>query len=425
MGLRDALVGFAAQAPIPVFPLPGVGFGDAFDIVEADVRIRLVTSPRSANVLLLAGELSPGLLGAGSRVHDQMSHPRMSVWWSRGAPTRRLSRLFPDLSIVEADSSPVEVIVEAHTALLHGRRPSEVAILPDLEPAPWRGVGPYGQGGKGMTGGVPYGRPMAERAADRDGLELDQLHVRVGPFFHSFPPGLTLDVRLQGDLVQDVVVVRGPVARESGPRGALGTRGGGPIPIRNLEVYRARHHLRWLAHFLSVAGLASLSDRTRHLARDIGPDTLPSVRRLRRMLERPGALGWSTADIAPLPRAVAEAAGGPVGRASGVLADARSDDPAYRDLGFEPSLHSEGDARARWRQRLSEAVQALELAERCGSRRAGENGVPVEGPRGALTGPNRYDPQVLADGLPALLVGLDWGTAVTAVASLDLGSASP
>ena len=72
-----------------------------------------------------------------------------------------------------------------------GRRrlASSPDALPDLDPAPWRGVGPFGQGGTGMTGGVPYGRPLAGRADDRDGLKLDQLLVRVGPFLPPFPPG--------------------------------------------------------------------------------------------------------------------------------------------------------------------------------------------------------------------------------------------
>ena len=33
-----------------------------------------------------------------------------------------------------------------------------------------------------MTEGTPYGRPMAMTGDDRDGLTLDQLRLRVGPF---------------------------------------------------------------------------------------------------------------------------------------------------------------------------------------------------------------------------------------------------
>ncbi len=80
--------------------------------------------------------------------------------------------LFPGLLRLDAQRDRVPEIVRLHRALLLGRS-SSPPILPDVEPSPWRGVGPYGQGGKGMTGGVPYGRPLAGRGPDRDGLELD------------------------------------------------------------------------------------------------------------------------------------------------------------------------------------------------------------------------------------------------------------
>src|SRR3546814_17035378 len=78
--------------------------------------------------------------------------------------------------------------------LIIGGRPSEPAALTDVEPAVWRGVGPYGQGGTGMTGGVPYGRPLPGWAEDRDGLKLDQLQLRLGPAYPGLPPGLVLEI---------------------------------------------------------------------------------------------------------------------------------------------------------------------------------------------------------------------------------------
>src|SRR3546814_12868181 len=88
--------------------------------------------------------------------------------------------------------------------LIIGGRPSEPAALTDVEPAVWRGVGPYGQGGTGMTGGVPYGRPLPGWAEDRDGLKHDQLQLRLGPAYPGLPPGLVLDLPLQGDIPQAV-----------------------------------------------------------------------------------------------------------------------------------------------------------------------------------------------------------------------------
>ena len=423
MGLRESLARFGAQAPVPVFPLLGRGSGDALTTLEADSRLDVVSSPRAANVLLLVGGLARGLLREGCRVHDQMSHPRTTLWWPRGAETRRLLRRMGSLTIVESTSLPVDSVRSVHTELLSRARASEGHVLPDVDPEPWRGLGPYGQGGKGMTGGVPYGRPMAGRAPDRDGLELDQLRVRVGPFFLPFPPGLTLDVDLQGDLVQNVVVRRGPVPRHVGVGGVFASLASGAVSaveVRTVELARARHHLQWLSHFLRGVGLGALADRALCLAREVGPDSIWKVRRLRRTLERPGTLGWSTAHVAPLPRAVAEKLGGPGARASGVAHDARSNDPAYGDLDFEPVVHTEGDARARWRQRLAETEQALDLAGRAGSR-VTVGPALVEGPGGPIDPHGRTPSSVIAH-LPTLLTGLEWGDAVTAVASLDLGS---
>lgn len=45
-------------------------------------------------------------------------------------------------------------------------------------------------------------RDMAERAPDRDGVSLDQLHVPLGPALSDWPTGLRLHLVLQGDVVQ-------------------------------------------------------------------------------------------------------------------------------------------------------------------------------------------------------------------------------
>lgn len=271
-----------------------------------------------------------------------------------------------------------------------------------------------------MTGGVPYGRPMAGRAPDRDGLELDQLEVRVGPFFPAFPAGLVLHLKLQGDLIQEVQVGENPFrCRPPGGSSAVFHSAlSDSASIAVLEIARARHHLRWLAHMLRGHGLHALGLRTLELSRGIETDSVELVRRLGRWLERMRSLGWATADVGVLPQEVARAAGGPVARAAGMTEDTRSLDPGYLALGFEPLVMQGGDARARWRQRLAEAVQALELARRAGDHRTAVTG-QVEGLRGRLT-PGGSSGTSLLEALPTVLAGLEWGDAVTTVVSLDL-----
>lgn len=440
--LRRALLGLAGRAPARVFVLQGLDSPADIDALRLRDDVRILESPRSATVLLVAGLLPPSLHEAAQRAHDALAHPRATVWWTR-APSIDTSP-FPNATLVvtgegggDSVGELAAVLVQVHQALIRGAQESEPAQLADVDPAPWRGVGPFGQGGAGMTGGVPFGRPMAGRAADRDGLELDQLPVRVGPFFAPFPPGLVLDVRLQGDVVQDVVVP-GNVFAGSGAAGdgsALPMLDSGPVPIATLERSRARHHLRWLAHALRVHGLDALARRAlamaTALARGLPSGAHKDVQALARLLERTRALAWATADVGfTSPALLADRGLGPVARAAGLAEDARLADPAYAALGFEPIVARAGagaaqlgDARARWRQRIAEAAQSLDLAPRAGDRHAGAGGLAIEGPRGRVprdpAEPGGPSGACLAL-LPALLRDQDWGDAITTIVSLDI-----
>lgn len=57
-----------------------------------------------------------------------------------------------------------------------------------------------GHGGMEMA---PAGIPLARGGEDRDGLEMDVLHVRMGPVLPYWPAGLVLRCALQGDLIVD------------------------------------------------------------------------------------------------------------------------------------------------------------------------------------------------------------------------------
>jgi hypothetical protein len=64
---------------------------------------------------------------------------------------------------------------------------------------PDHGMRDHSMHGMGMA--LPGGLSMAERADDRDGLKLDELHVPLGPILPGWPAGLVVQTRLQGDLV--------------------------------------------------------------------------------------------------------------------------------------------------------------------------------------------------------------------------------
>jgi hypothetical protein len=421
MVLRGVLARLAAGAPVPIFPIAGAGARDAVHDLRLRPELSLLDGPRAANVLLVAGAIPEELWDALARVHDVMSYPRCTIFWAQGDAQLRPPPVLPEAIAVR--DGVAEAIVAAHRALLTGTRPSDRPILADEDAAPWRGVGPYGQGGSGMTGGTPYGRPMAELGPDRDGLQLDVLPLRVGPFYPRFPAGFSLDLKLAGDVIVEVALAPNPYAGSAvAPRPdqepfvrALHEA----VSIAELEMARARSHLRWLAEALIAQELRALGVRALRLATTIRPGDGAEVSRLARLLGMTQVLTWPTKRVGRIAgQDVAGMGLGPVARAAGVAEDLRSDDAGYRELGFEPVVRQEGDASARWRQRLEEIVQSLDLAARAGGRETQPTG-RVEAPRGRLEAGSspmaRLEPM-----LPDLLRGQEWGDAMATLVSLDL-----
>lgn len=421
MGLREALGRVAADAPVPVFAVAGSGARDAVQDLRLRSELRLLDTPGPASILLIAGTLLEGFQLPLARIHDTMAHPRATLLWSGDGRWGPALPGFEDSILIGAD--PVAAAVAAYRDLVTGRRPSEPPILPDVDPAPWRAVGPYGQGGSGMTGGVPYGRPMAELGPDPDGLRLDVLSLAVGPLFPRFPTGLVIDVRLAGDLILDATLpdpitgsVDIPVRAGIEPFLRALTE---PVSIAELELARAREHLRWLADALTAHGLAALGLRALRLATSVRPGDGPIIRRFARLLGGTQILRWSMRGVGRFgPADLAGLGAGPVARAAGLAEDARLDDPAYRAVGFEPILGGRGDAAARLELRLAEAAQSLDLAVRSGDRRTGLVG-HVESPRGRLEPGSAASDRLLAL-IPQALHETEWGDAVTTLVSLDI-----
>ena len=199
------LAHLAARAEVPVFLAEGEAAPAEYAHLLARMpALRMVDTPRAAAILLVVGTVPKALLPQLHRLHDQLPHPRATILWqSRN-----------DLSGAKRINSAEDIgtaIKTIHSDLLADNVESEPDILPDAPANEWRGVGPHGQGGKGMMGGTPYGRPMAMTAADlRDGLELDTYTADFGPFLPMFPPGLVLKLTLQGDVIQTVAVTHPP-----------------------------------------------------------------------------------------------------------------------------------------------------------------------------------------------------------------------
>lgn len=340
MAVSGPLGRLAAAAPAPVFPLCGPGFRNRVEDLGLDGRVELVASPRHATVLLVAGDVPDDCEPAVHRIHDQLPRPRAALWW-RGQAVDEIAEEARDL----------------HRRLVTGETGSEDDLLPDEPPNPWRGEGDHGQGGEGMMGGTPYGRPMAMTDDDlRDGLQLDALTVRVGPFLPVLPPGLTLELTLQGDVVQSAEVYRAPFT----------------VELPGDEHTRAASCLRHVARLAALRELSRLARRLLAAARRLESGEAVDVGALRRAVRRSGLLIALPPWLGRLDPDLVGRLGGHAGQAA----------------------RGGGDVRSRVRQWLEDA------AEPPGDR------APAGDPPPAET-------------LGELLVGLEWGQCVAVLASFD------
>lgn len=253
------------MTPVEVFVAAGADRWHETQALRGHEAVRLVTTPRHASVLLVAGTIPHAHREALDRVHDQMPHPRTVVTWEEIDST------------TDAVESIARLIVDRCESLFEDTSTSSPGRLADEDPNEWRGVGPFGQGGEGMMGGTPYGRAMAMTADDRDGLALDQLSLQLGPFAGQLPGGLVADVALQGEVIQSIEFAV--------PADAIVTS-----VDRNLTVPR---RLQWLSHALHVQGLDPFAARAAGLARraefpDRATDLGREFGRLRRRMKWTG-----------------------------------------------------------------------------------------------------------------------------------------
>lgn len=299
-----------------------------------------------------------------------------------------------------------------------------------------------------------------------DGLVMEAISFTLGPLAPSLPGGLVVDLSLDGDVVASATV-----------RATLAADGAEPIPdplapraweaaraahdgatddtaasLARVEAERALSHAAWLRTFGTALGWAQLADAALDLARVLlpvragtdadgpgrrlaellapaaqrlrGVERLTSSGRFRRRLAGEGRL-----DAAQLRQ---HGIGGPVARACGIPADARSDDERYRRLDFEPQLADGGDALARAHVRVREIAESLRLLSALAADpapvRSATPAASVEGPRGPLRlqahGDRLHPRQDGSDALRELaakaITGLELASATAVLVSFDL-----
>jgi len=178
-----------------------------------------------------------------------------------------------------------------------------------------------------------------------------------------------------------------------------------------------------LGDALRLQGLAAIGERSWRLAAALGVGDGPAAERLFTAVGRSQVLRWSVGGVGPVDASLVEAAGlGPVARAAGRREDARLVDPSYESLGFEPVRQRQGSDHiaARWRQRMAEVTQSLDLAGRAGDDALTTTAGVVESPRGPISAGSPAPSHALLGLVPALVRGLEWGDLAALLASLDI-----
>ncbi len=343
-------------------------------------------TPADADVLLVAGTAAPDIAEAVE-----------AAWAAIPAPRARARAARP------GDVAPALDAARTELASAADQRRSAAS----RHPASQGGHDPGGHDGMSGGGhghdmgdmGMPAGLPMADRADDRDGLKLDQLHVPLGPLLPDWPAGLVTRLTLQGDVVQHAEAAAVGLAAAAASFWAEPWRrasAGDPVTTGAAARRRAAAHLDSLARFLAVAGWADAATAARAL-RD---DTLggkpasrlgPAVRRFAARVARSRLLAWST-------------------RGMGVL---RLDDAVAAGAGRQaPGVAGDVTARyRRWCGDLADVAALLDDDSRLDSS-------VLAAPRGRAGG-GQVPSAVLLAVLPRLLAGAEFAAARLIVASLD------
>lgn len=120
----------------------------------------------------------------------------------------------------------------------------------------------------------PGGIPLAQGGPDRDGLEMDVLHLTLGPILAYWPAGLAMNCTLQGDVVvdSDASIVDGHTS---------------PVPAPGLSPAMRCDNVMSLLALAGADDLAARARQTRdHLLRGDHSEAHDGLERLHRAIRR-------------------------------------------------------------------------------------------------------------------------------------------
>ncbi|TQN33722.1 hypothetical protein [Kocuria rosea] len=368
MGLSDALARLAVRAAqVLVVEVPG-HWATRMELEHQALRRgwRPAWTPADADVLAVCGAPGPELSELVDRLWEQMPGPRVRADITSpaavGPALDDAAALLLDTTHQRKDAQeraqepeiPEDADHGGHGEMDHGEMDHG-----EMDHGGHGGMDHSGHGGMDMA---PGGIALAGSGEDRDGLEMDVLHLPLGPVLPFWPAGLVLRCSLQGDVVVDAEasVVDGAGAGGPGP---------GPAPAAVVWCDQVVALLALAGAEDAAAGARRTRDALLHGDRGAARD---AAERLHRTIRRSRLLRWSLRGVLPLDPSALEHHGLP--------------------------RHCLGDAHDR----------LLSRVERIRAEAGGAEPVPVE------------DAAVPWAVLPELVTGLELGSVRLAVASLDL-----
>jgi len=151
----------------------------------------LAVHPAESDVLLVCGTPGPELQTLLDRVWDQMPYPKHRATLTRpdeiatvlGAAQDALANRPAQRSAAREGQDTID---HADESMHHDDMTADGHDHTSMDHMSMSGPGGY---------------PLADGADDRDGLEMDVLHRRLGPILPAWPAGVVLDVTLAGDTI--------------------------------------------------------------------------------------------------------------------------------------------------------------------------------------------------------------------------------
>lgn len=300
MGVSDVLARLAVrQAHVLVVEAPGHWLTRvAVERLTSARGWHLAVSPADADILAVCGSTGPELTRALASLWDQFPGPRARI--DVASPDRAAAALEHAEAALR---STVRQQADSSARAGHGTDDDRPPAQHDDHPAAPHGDHPAAQHAGTDTGAAQSapggGIALAHGGEDRDGLEMDVLHVRLGPVLPAWPTGLVLRCHLHGDVIGEAQAYVVDAAQRGHAAGGHRSSKAGP----DAGEFAARRCDN-VARVLALAGWSDAAGRARVvrdlLLADKRSAAATELERLRRQLRRSRLLRLSLRRVGPL-----------------------------------------------------------------------------------------------------------------------------